>query len=161
MGRGAEPPQALQLLRDVAIPDGRTRVFIQDGRLVRSIDEFVPHCALEIRHLHGPPRTVPAGVYPVRRIQQAVTEVVYGLPSHRLAEVSVGVGVHIGRTLEEDASPPDIFEGYHFWLADTANVGLLRLTCFGARAAPYEVEPPTLAELVRVLGPVGRLIGRK
>jgi hypothetical protein len=155
------PPQALQLLRDVVIPEGRTRLFIQHGHPVRGIDEFEPHCALEIRHLHGPPRTVPAGIYPIRRVQRVVTEVVYGLPSRRVAGVSVGIGVQIGGRLKEDTSPPDIFEGYHFWLTDKANVGLLRMSCFGARAMPYEAEPPSLAELDRVLGPLARLIRRK
>jgi hypothetical protein len=160
---GAPPgqPQALQLLRDVTVPDGRARVFIQHGRLVRGIDEFSPHCALEIRHLHGPPRTVPAGVYPVRRVQRVVTEVVYGQPSQRLAGVSVGIGVGISVPLREDSSPPELFEGYHYWLVDRANVGLLRMTCFGARADPSDALPPTPVELDRVLGPVGRLIRRK
>lgn len=161
---GREPggaPQVLQLRQDVAIPEGRARTFIQHGRIVRSLDEFDPHCALEIRHLHGPPRTVPAGLYPISRIQQVVTEVVYGLPSTRLAQTSFGLGLRVGKGIDWDTSPPEIFEGYHFWLVDTANVGLLRLTCFGARAEPYEAEPPTLAELREVLGAIGTLTPRK
>jgi hypothetical protein len=151
------PPQALRLLQDVAVPEGRPRVFMQRGRIVTSRDEFVPHCALEIRHLHGPPRTVPAGIYPISRIQQVVTEVVYGPGGTQLAQAEFGLGLRIGTGIEPDESPPEIFEGYHFWLVDTANVGLLRLTCFGARADPYEAEPPTLVELREVLGPIGVL----
>ena len=151
------PPQVLELRQDVAIPEGRARVFIQSGRIVSSPDEFTPHCALEIRHLSGPPRTVPSGIYPVTRIQQVMTEVVLVVPSRQLAQVSVGIGIRFGGASEKDTSPSDIFEGYHFWLADSANVGLMRLTCFGARDMPAEAEPPTLADLRRALGSVGRL----
>lgn len=154
-----QQPRVLELYEGIAIPEGRTRVFMQNGRIVTGIDEFAPHCALEIRHLSGPPRWVPAGRYPIKRIQAVMTEVVYGVPSGRFAGVSVGIGIHVGSSSiwDDDLSPPEVFEGYHFWLLDTANVGLLRLTCFGARDMPADVEPPTLVELRQVLGGMGRL----
>lgn len=148
--------QRLQLLLPVTVPEGRTRVFIQHGRLVRRIDEFMPHCALEIRQLHGPPRTVPAGRYPVSRVQRVTTEVVFAGPAQRLA----GLAVHapgLRRVDDYDTSPPEVFEGYHFWLQGSAGAGLLRLSCYGARAMPAEVRPPTLRELAETLGGIGRL----
>jgi hypothetical protein len=148
----------LLLHKPISVPEERARVFLQDGRVVQGFNEFIPHCALEIRHLYGPPRTIPAGRYPVTRVQPVVTEVVFAAPRQRVAELGVGIsGGHFIGVGDYNESPPEIFEGYHYWLEDRANVGLMRLTCYGARGMPSEVEPPTLAELARVLGGLGQL----
>jgi len=154
VGQALAQPQALVLSQDITIREGHTRTFLQDGAVVKRIDEFRPHCALEIRQLNGPPRTVPAGIYPVTRIQQAVTPVVLAGPGRRYA--ALGLRLAGGMTERGDA-PEEIFEGYHFWLADSAAAGLMRLTCFGTRDLPVDVEPPSLAEINRSLGKLGRL----
>jgi hypothetical protein len=155
-GPAAAPVTRLVLERPVSVPEGRARVFLQDGELVKGLDEFKPHCALEIRHLSGPPRTIPAGNYPVTRVQREVVEVVFAGPGRQVAAAGL-YGRLIAGTDDGGDAPADIFEGYHFWLADSADVGLMRLTCFGIRAEPWNAEPPTMAELRRVLGDYGRL----
>lgn len=153
------PVSALVLDKSVTVPEGRARVFLQDGAVVNNINEFKPQCALEIRQVNGPPRTVPAGVYPVTRVQDVSTPIVLNGTGHRVAAVSfgVGIGVNTAGVSNDGDSPSDIFEGYHFWLADNAGVGLMRLTCLGARAQPVDVEPPTRAEIAKALGSIGRL----
>lgn len=158
--QGPGPVSQVVLEKPVEVPEGRARAFLQDGAVVNNINEFRPHCALEIRHVSGPPRTVPPGSYAVTRIQDVITEVVLGVPRTRLASVGFGVFMHSGVSGRGD-SPSDIFEGYHFWLADSAGVGLMRMTCLGTRAQPIDVEPPTLAEIAQALGEFGRLeLGR-
>jgi hypothetical protein len=154
-GPGSKRITSLVLDQPVAVPEGRARVFLQDGELVRRFNEFRPHCALEIRHLSGPPRTIPAGTYPVTRVQRDVVDVVFTGPERDVA--AAGLGLHLFAGRGDDGSPSDIFEGYHFWLADAADVGLMRMTCFGVRAAPWEVEPPSIADVNRALGDYGRL----
>lgn len=147
--------QALILERPVDIPDGRARVFFQHGERVTGVNEFEPHCGLEIRRVHGGPRRVSAGRYLVSRVQPVSTEIVMAAPLRQVAGVDFGVGIHIGIGsfgIGRDDSPPDIFEGYHFWVVDRSDVGLMRLTCLGARAEPADVAPPTRAEIRRALG---------
>jgi len=160
------PPQApitrLVLNQPITVPEGKARAYLQDGAVVARIDEFRPHCALEIRQVSGPPRTVPAGVYPVTRVQDVTTPIVLAAPSVQLAGVGIGIGIGVGsgslRVSNRDYDGfADIFEGYHFWLADSARVGLMRLTCLGTRAQPVDVEPPTRTEMAQALGGLGRL----
>lgn len=161
---GARPDgpavQTLVLERPVDIPEGRARVFFQRGEQVTGVNEFEPHCGLEIRRVHGGPRRVPAGRYPVSRVQALSTEIVMAAPPRQVAGVGFGVGINIGIGsigVGQYDSPPDIFEGYHFWLVDRSDVGLMRLTCLGVRAEPAEVAPPTRSEIRRALGSWMRL----
>lgn len=165
---GPGPITTLVLNQPISIPEGRARIYLQDGKLTRGVDEFTPSCGLEIRQVSGPPRTVPAGRYAVTRVQELSTEVVFNGVERQVARAGVsigvgsggfGIGIGIGSSGMDDGgdSPSDIFEGYHFWLADSARVGLMRLTCLGARAQPVDVEPPTRAEMARALGKWGRL----
>ena len=159
------PPQApitrLVLNQPITVPEGKARAYLQDGAVVARIDEFRPHCALEIRQVSGPPRTVPAGVYPVTRVQDVTTPIVLAAPSVQLAGVGIGIGIGVGSGSvfvgNRYDGYADIFEGYHFWLADSARVGLMRLTCLGSRAQPVDVEPPTRAEMAQALGSLGSL----
>jgi hypothetical protein len=159
--RPAPPVPVTQLVlnQPISVPEGRARVYLQDGAVVGGIDEFRPHCALEIRQVSGPPRTVPAGVYPVTRVQDVTTPIVLAAPGRQLAGVGFGVGIGSGAlsVSNREDGYADIFEGYHFWLADSAGVGLMRLTCLGARAQPVDVAPPTRAEMAQALGKLGRL----
>jgi len=158
------PVTRLVLNQPVTVPEGQARAYLQDGAVVPRIDEFRPPCALEIRQVSGPPRTVPAGVYPVTRVQDVTTPIVLAAPPRQLAQLDIGVGVGIGVgsgaifvSNRDYDGYADIFEGYHFWLADSARVGLMRLTCLGTRAQPVDVEPPTRAEMAQALGALGRL----
>ncbi len=155
-----DAPRALVLNGPVSVPEGRARVFFQHGQLVPGVDEFAPHCALEIDRVSGLPRTVPAGRYLIERVQDVTTEVVFGGFGHQVAGVGVGIGINIGVGSigwgGRDALS-DIFEGYHFWLTDSARVGLMRLTCLGARDQPADVMPPTRKDMAQALGKWGRL----
>jgi hypothetical protein len=158
VGQAVGQPQALVLLRDITIRPGHTRAFLQDGEVKKRFNEFRTHCALEIRDLSDKPRTVPAGFYPIRRIQQSVTPIVLAEPGRKLASASFA-GRLASSVVEGGDMEEDIFEGYHFWLRDTANVGLMRMTCYGVRAQPVDAEPPTRAEIAQALGKLGRLQG--
>jgi hypothetical protein len=59
-----------------------------------------------------------------------------------------------------DASPADIFLGYHFWLHSDNQPDVLRMTCRGVFAEPWEAEYPTLEEIAVALGDYAELQGR-
>lgn len=145
MPRQPTEPHTLVLLQPVDVAEGHARAFIQAGRVVARIDEFTSHCALEITHLAGPPRTILPAHYPIKRVDLAFTPVVFAAPPRRLARWPGG------------DEPSDIFAGYHFWLVDALGLGLRRMSCYGRRDIPGRVRPPTPEELDQVLGRMGRL----
>jgi hypothetical protein len=85
----------------------------------------------------------------VNRVQQMQEEVAswrtVKLASLQLSDAAV------------DSSPPDIFRGWHFWLHSDKQPNVLRMTCRGVFAEPWEAELPTLAEIRQALGDIASL----
>ena len=143
--------RALVIHRPLLFPPGSARLFLQAGKVIprRALDEYSPHCDLEIRALRAPPRTIGPGRFRVIRVQ-ALREEVVQLGELRLARAGLAAS-------DSSTGPADIFRGYHFWLDDPAQRQVMRLTCRGALAEPWQATPPTLAEIRTALGPVAEL----
>ncbi len=149
--RGEDAGYRFILHQPVTIPADRTRVYIQGGRVSTGFNSYAVSCSLEVRTLAEEPRTVQPDTFVVYRIQQFFEEVAAAhwkpvqLASLRLADAAV------------DGGPSDIFRGFHFWLHSDQQPDVLRLTCRGVFAAPWEAYPPTYEEIVETLGEVADL----
>ena len=141
----------LVLNQAVRVPGGRARVFLQspDGRSPGQVtgggfNSYRPHCALEIRAVEHDGWTVEPGEFRVTRVQRTIDMVVGREAPIRLAQFGLDGG-------------QSYYDGFHFWLASDTQPDVMRLTCYGVYAAPYELFPPTLGEIALALGDVATL----
>jgi hypothetical protein len=141
----------LQLLRPLLVPPENARVFVQEGKMLPSLsfNQYQISCSFEVRQLSEQPQTIEVDTFVVNRVQQMQEEVAswrtVKLASLQLSDAAV------------DSSPPDIFRGWHFWLHSDKQPNVLRMTCRGVFAEPWEAEPPTLAEIRQALGDIASL----
>jgi hypothetical protein len=144
----------LVLKKPLTVAGENTRVFLQDGQMLPSLgfNQYQPACNLELRRLAPQPRRIEPDSFVVNRIQPLREEVASWRPvmlaSLTLADAAV------------DSSPPDIFLGYHFWLHSDRQPDVLRMTCRGVFAEPWEAEYPTLEEIAFALGGYAELQGQ-
>src|SRR5690606_18980247 len=86
---------SLELHREVSFPRERTRVFFQDGEILSSINEFKPHCQLEISPLRNEVQTVRPDRFEITRISTRIDPVVMIQPV-RVAALGMGIGASFG-----------------------------------------------------------------
>jgi hypothetical protein len=140
------------LERDIFVPAGRARVFVQGGEAisgggsVAAFDSYRPHCAFEIRSVDHEGYPIRAGVFRVTRVESTIVPVVSAAPL-RVAWSGGFVG----------GGSQAYYDGYHFWLSSDNDTEVRRMTCYGIYAEPYELYPPTLGEINAALGDVARL----
>ncbi len=144
---------SLVLHKSLTVAGDNTRVFLQEGRMLPSLgfDQYRPACNLEVRSLAPQPRRIEPGSFVVNRIQPLREEVASWRPVMLASLTLAGA--------EVDHSPADIFLGYHFWLSSEAQPDVLRMTCRGVFAEPWEAEYPTLEEIAVALGDYATLQG--
>lgn len=140
----------LILHQAVAIPAERTRVFIQNGQIAGAgFDSYQVSCNLEVRELLDQVQSIEPGTFVVNRIQQFFEEVASWNPL-KLASV--------GRSgAELDGGPSMIFRGWHLWLHSPSQPHVMRLSCRGVFAEPWEAELPTFEEVRMALGGIATL----
>lgn len=128
----------------LVIAPHQARVFLQDGNVVGGLNEYHPHCSFEVRKLSEQSQTIQPDTFVVSRVQHLIEEVVM------LQPVLVAA---LGNNLAfQDYSPSDIFRGFHFWLRSEAQPDVLRMTCRGALAPPWEALLPSPEEINMALG---------
>ncbi len=151
--KGHDTGYRLILTQPVTIPPDHTRVYFQNGRVTgTTFDSYQPSCSLEVRDLADQPQRVAPDTFIVHHIQHFFEEVAaIRWRRQQLAGLALA-GADV------DASPSDIFEGWHFWLYSERQPRVLRLTCRGIFAEPWEARPPTHEEISAALGAVARLI---
>lgn len=138
----------LTLLKTLEVPPEKTRVFLQDGKVLSGRpNEYDPHCNFEVRYLSTEAQTIQPDTFVIATIQAVVEEVVLAEPL-RLAS-SGGSGF--------DSSPSYIFRGYHFWLKSESQPDVLRMTCRGEFSAPWEAMPPSPEEIQAALGDYAKI----
>lgn len=143
--------------RELQISAGRARVYVQnDGMGVGEhtgsggFDSYRPHCAFEITRVDHAGFEVETGHFMVTRIQQTVDPVV------RKSQLMVAaVGLLSG--MDGGGGSQAYYAGYHFWLSSEEQPEVLRMSCYGVYAQPYELYPPTLQEINAALGAVAEL----
>lgn len=145
------PGSTLTLNRPVSIQPGRARALVVD-RGSRGGDGT--SCVLEVRRIDSEGiQNIPSGVIPITRVQNYVA-----LVSSRVPEPSPIAGVHFQLAGHGDSGGSQMIrQGYHFWLADSHDPNLMRMTCLGRLDDPAYTRAPTLAEIRAVLGDLATL----
>ena len=149
---GAQVPiqrGSFELYKAVEIPSGRTRIYFQGGRQVRGVNEFQPHCQLEVNTLLEQTRRLEADVFAVTGAATRSDQVVMGQPAVQVA-VMGGFGLW-------GAGESRRMYVYVFRLHSDRQPDVRSLSCGGAFDTPMLAELPTLQEIQEALGEFGAL----
>jgi hypothetical protein len=153
---GIGPGSTLTLNQPISIQQDRARVFFVNGRARSNGANYQPSCALEVRRIsRDEPQRIPAGPIRITRIQHYWTQVVDNRRPDGAKFRLAGMGGDGG-----DGGDPLIQTGFHLWLDEAADPNLMRLTCLGILALPYEAYPPTLEDIGNALGELATLTVR-
>lgn len=136
---------SLELHREVSFPRERTRVFFQDGGVVSSLNEFKPHCQLEINPLRDEVQRVQADRFEITRVRSRIDQVAQREPIQLAA---LGRGGLFGMGEGE----PRQMQVYLFRLHSGRQPQVRQLNCGGAFDDPGLAEWPTLQDIARSLG---------
>ncbi len=146
----------IELHQSLEIRPGTSRIWLQRGRVTAGHDWYAPGCNLEVRTLDRErSQTVTPGTFVIRRVQQMEERVERLQPETRLAAVGAGGGLRVGGL--DDNGMMGMWRGYHLWLESEDQPHVLRITCMGVFALPWEVQPPGLDDLRVVFGEVATL----
>jgi hypothetical protein len=154
-GGWVEIPAAstLTLNRPVSIPQGRARAVLTE-RGSRSAAGNGTSCVLEVRRIdQDGVQTIQPGVIGISRVQSYIALVSYNRPK---MEPDGGVRFQLAGHGDSGGSQM-IRQGYHFWLDDSHDDNLMRMTCLGRLDDPAYTRPPTLEEIRAVLGEAATL----
>jgi len=149
---------SLILKEPLEVPSGKARVFVQDGKAVGdrsgllggAFDIYKAHCGFEIQSVSHDGITIQPGTFIVTHVQLSLQPVVMA-PPIRLA------GLQLASGIEGRGSTATYHEGYHFWLSSETQPEVMRLSCYGIYNNPSTLEPPSLQEIRKVLGPVAQI----
>jgi hypothetical protein len=139
---------SLELHREVRFPRERTRVYFQDGELVPTLNEFKPHCQLEISPLRDEVQTVRPDRFEITWISTRIDPVVMMQPV-RLAAVGMGVGAFF---CGGDGGVTRQAQVFLFRLHSERQPQVRQLNCGGAFEDPGLAKWPTLQDIARALG---------
>ena len=147
------PPTGTQveLKQALTIPPGRTRVFLQGGKVTQGFDQYAPNCNFEIRTLSEQPQVISPEAFLVVKVQRLTEEVVLLSKPFRVA----GMGF---AGMDSDSGEPMIVRGVHLWFGSDTQPDVMRLTCRGGFDDPWRVDPPSINEMQTALGDYARLI---
>ena len=136
----------IEILKEIPIPPGRTRVFFQYGQINSQFDHYHPNCNIEVRKLdHKSIQIVSPGNYQIIKTQTFFEHVVHIRSPIVLAssDDSLLTWFHTDIT--------DIYRSYHFYLSGN-DKNILRLTCRGALESANTAKLPGKAEILESLG---------
>ncbi len=143
------PPPGITVTvhRRLPVPPGRTRVFLQYGKVMRQrdLEYYDVSCDFEINTLANTTRYIEPGTFRVTRVRRDEIEIVRRAPL-RYAALGTPAGLQLA-----DGSV-QLFEEVSLWLQSNAQPDVRRLTCRGGLADPWEMELPTVAEVREALG---------
>ena len=141
----------LVLHKPLTVRPGSARVFIQHGKMLpgAAFDQYDISCSLEVRHLSEARQNIEPDTFVVNLVQ-SLTEEVASRENLQVAALHT-----TWMDLWGDTS--SIFRGWHFWLHSKTQPDVLRMTCRGAFADPWEAYPPTLEEIRYTLGDIASL----
>ena len=136
----------LQVLQALPVSAGKARVFVQDGVISGGYDNYRPHCAFEIESIDHNGVTIEPDTFQVVRVQHSLVQVVQARPLTVAGPWRTFAGIN------GFGGSSSYHEGYHFWVYSERQPEVMRMSCYGVYAQPYELEPPTLAEIGHALG---------
>lgn len=147
------PPvgSTLVLKKQVTVPAGEVRIFLQQGELFRKadFDRYEPSCSLELRKLADVPRTIEPEQFIITKVQRLMQQVVYSQP------VPGGL---MKAAFDDGGGKPMVVHGYHLWLGSDTQPDVMRMTCRGYFDDINRAEPPSLNDVAKSLGDYGDLI---
>ncbi len=150
---------SLTINEQISIKPENTRVFIQDGIVVSQFNHYKHNCNLEVRKRDDNNfQFINPGSYRIHSIQNTLEQVVRFNPGETVNLAFLDSEGQIPGLLLAgvDDSPSDIYLGMHFYL-EGEDSNIMRLSCRGALAPPWDAQPPTLAEIRQALGNLATL----
>ena len=140
-----EPGSVLELHRDLEIPPGMARVFLQLGKVVPKgeMNQYQPSCDIEVRDLSQEVQVIRKGIYSIER-EQFGREAVADSDGLKLA--------FSGGFLMGDGY--SVFRYRRFWLQSEDQPEVMRMTCRGTWEEIVRASPPTLPEIRIALGEI-------
>ena len=142
-----------ELHREIAIRGGRTRAYLQGGAVVAGVNEFRPHCQLEVNSLQDTPRIVAADTFTVTRVSTRTDQVVQSAP----LQLAAAPHYRAAPFFYNDGGELRRMYAYLFFLHSDRQPDVRVLTCGGAFDTPGLAERPTLQEITESLGTYGTL----
>jgi len=153
----ASTPSSVTINKQIEFKPGTTRVFIQDGRFVDSIDQYKTNCNIEIRKRDDNNwQYVEVARYEITRSRLTEEKVVkrqYFKPQLLAFNNSLSNSNLLLAGAMEGSGPSDIYLGVHYYLSG-ADSNVMRLSCRGAYDTPSNAEYPTRQEIIETLGEV-------
>lgn len=157
--RGAYVPIQLgtfELHKEVIVRGGHTRTYLQGGRVVSGVNEFLPHCQLEVNTLKETPRTVLPDTFTLTRVSTRTDQVVQTAPP-QLATLDDFTLTHV---YDFDNGESRRMYVYLFFMHSDRQPDVRALICGGAFDSPWLAQRPSLDEIAESLGGYGTLILR-
>ncbi len=147
------PGSLIRLEQPITIPTGRTRIWIQGGRIAGTgFNSFEPSCNVEVTYLNETgPQIVEPGEYRVTRTQflrEAISS---------SGQVMLAARGELLADAVDSGGDEFFYEGYHLWVENPQQPDVRRFTCRGLYGFPYETRPPSIAEIRAALGSVATL----
>jgi hypothetical protein len=141
----------LELHQDLVIPANRTRVFLQDGRVLHGINEYYPHCQLRVRNIMEHPQPVQADRFTIDKVFGTLDQVVSSEPV-RLA--AVGSTVIAGGGGGNGGGNGEGRQLYMYFMAlhSDQQPQVTYLVCGGALEEPAFADYPSLQDIQTALG---------
>lgn len=143
----------LVLHRGVTIPANRTRIFLQNGRLVYGINEFEPHCQIRVKTIAEHTQTIAADQFRIERVFGTEDQVV---TSGRIRLAANGGMVMAGGGNGNGESR--IIYLYFLTLKSDKQPQVSFLVCGGLLDEPPLADYPSVQDIRRSLGDVAELI---
>jgi hypothetical protein len=142
------PGSHLVLHRAVALPAGHARVFMQNGQVVAKtkLDIYQPHCNFEVRNVSRGTATIEPDDFVVTAVTEDETEVVHGRASQHYA--ALGNTVAMGG----DVTPMMVTRFIRHALESGHQPEVMRLTCHGGFAEPWQAAYPSIDQIRQSLG---------
>jgi hypothetical protein len=141
---------SLILNQALPIRAGQARVFVQGGRVSTGFNSYRPSCGFEIGSVQHGGVEIEPDTFAITSVQGSLTPVVSTEPM-RFAALNLAGAEGL------DGGSQAYYQGYHFWLSSEQQPDVRRMTCYGVYAEPYELYPPTLAEIREALGTIAEI----
>ncbi len=146
----------LVLHQDMVFPAGRTRIYLQAGSPGPGVNEFQPHCQLEINTLAPVPQRVVADHFTITGISTRSDRMVEARALQLAATAGLSaVGAFFANG---DSGESRQMEAYLFHLHSDSQPDVRLLLCGGAFDDPGRARRPSVQEMMAALGKVATLI---
>ncbi len=129
------------------IPAGHGRVFVQFGGVVAKVklDQYQPHCNFEVREISNGLEMIQPDSFTVTKVTADEEDVVRGPQLLRKASL---------RYSSDDMGTVMVTRFVHHMLYSVAQPQVIRLTCHGGFAEPWQVKAPSVSQIRRALGDI-------